>query len=159
MHVSEHSCSMVSSLNRLAPAELPHAGFSIRMGLDPFAFLNHCSLQQLKSGAGDSCQKTEVTRPATPPCGHGDEHVYHRACHSREPKAGTDNTAVCPVLGSTLPPARAALVLYSKDYWQGCKACSLEGQTLGRRGRQSTEPIKNAFWDLFALPEDLYLRF
>lgn len=37
-----------------------------------------------------------MTRPATPPCGHVDEHVYYRTCHPGEPKAGTQNTHSVP---------------------------------------------------------------
>ena len=99
--------SSVSSLNHLVPAVSPHIIFVLKDRLDPFAFLHHYSLQQLQSGVRNCHRKTEMTRPATPPCGHIDEHVYYRAWHSQEPKARTEkNTAGSPARrGSILPPA------------------------------------------------------
>lgn len=104
MHVSEHPHSKVNSLSGLTLAEFSYMIFALKDRLDPFAFLKHHSLQQLKPGARRkvSChRKTEMTRPATPPCGHVDELVCHRACHSREPKARREeNTAGSPVTGA-----------------------------------------------------------
>lgn len=153
MYVSEQLCSSVSSLDVWLLLNFSRQSLPLREGTDSFAFLKHYSSKQVESGARNCCRKTEMTPPATPPCGQVYELVCYRAPHCREPKAGGRVPTASPGTGHMLPPATRSHpphVHLGPDvpwscYSSGYKACSPESQTEGRKkGQAEHSAQKNA---------------
>lgn len=142
---------------RLALAEFPHTVFSLKERVrsvclpEAFASLQHWEYR------GRNCSgKAGLTRPATPPCGHADEHVYYRACHSKSQRPGQRIHTASPGTEQHAPTswcvlALALLVLVGVQ--------SLLTRELGQGEKELAEHSahKNAMQNLLFLHENLFL--